>query len=73
MRETVGAAVPYQEAKARSTTEALALYPQLQQMVAESNDPVDMALRISIAGNMIDFGPREQIEHLADEIYQAIK
>ncbi len=72
VRETVGNSDPYQAAKSRSTAEALALYPQLKQMVAKSDDPLDMALRISIAGNMIDFGPRDKIENLAAEVYQAI-
>jgi len=29
-------------------------------------------MRISIAGNMIDFGPHEQIDNIADDVYQAI-
>ena len=72
VRDTVGDADPYQEAKSKSTVEALALYPQLKQMVAESADPLDMALRISIAGNMIDFEPRDKIENLAVKVFQAI-
>jgi damage-control phosphatase, subfamily I len=72
VRETVGDADPYQAAKSKSTAEALALYPQLKQTVAENDDPLEIALRISIAGNIIDFGPRNKIENLAAEVYQAI-
>ena len=58
VRDTVGASDPYQTAKTRSTAEAITLYPQLKQMVSDSVDPLDLALRISITGNMIDFGQR---------------
>lgn len=72
VRDTVDSKDPYREAKDRSTAEALALYPRLKELAAENDDPLNMALRISIAGNMIDFGPREQIDNLADDVYQAI-
>ena len=73
VRETVRDSDPYQAAKSRSTAEALGLYPQLKQLVAKSADPLDIALRISIIGNLIDFGPRDQIRNLAGEVYQAIE
>lgn len=72
VRKIVDSQDPYREAKARNTAEALALYPQLKQAVANSVDPLEMALRVSIAGNMIDFGPRDQIEDLAAEVNQAL-
>jgi hypothetical protein len=72
VRETVDSQDPYREAKGRSTKEALRLYPKLKQMVSKSDDPLDLALRISIAGNMIDYGPREHIDDLAAEIHLAI-
>ncbi|MBN2503639.1 MAG: DUF89 family protein [Anaerolineales bacterium] len=64
VRETISAADPYQQAKAESTAEALALYPKLKRLVAESADPLDTAIRISIAGNIIDFGATEVIADL---------
>jgi hypothetical protein len=56
VRQMVDHGDPYRAAKARSTEEALALYPRLRTMVAEAEDPLDVALRLSIAGNIIDFG-----------------
>ncbi len=49
---------PYKEAKLKSTEQALVHYPRLKAMVAESDNPLDCAVRIAIAGNSIDFGPR---------------
>ncbi|HEY89902.1 MAG TPA: DUF89 family protein [Thermoflexia bacterium] len=47
---------PYREAKARSTAEALALYPRLKKRIASSADRLDTAVRLAIAGNIIDRG-----------------
>lgn len=35
----------------------LALYPTLQNAVKKSNNPLKMALKLAVAGNLIDFGP----------------
>jgi len=64
VRDTVAANDPFQEAKARSTEEALALYPYLSRLVAQSDDALDMAIRISIAGNILDFGVSDHMEDL---------
>lgn len=47
---------PYRAAKAEATRQALALYPRLRQLVSESPDPLDTAIRLAIAGNIIDLG-----------------
>ncbi len=47
---------PYREAKERSTAEALSLYPRLKKLVANSADRLDAAVRLAIAGNIIDLG-----------------
>jgi hypothetical protein len=57
VRQETGDADPYRAVKARSTRQALALYPKLKDIVADAEDPLDAAIRISIAGNIIDFGP----------------
>ena len=44
-------------AKARSTAEALVLYPRLKALLYGVEDPLDIAVRLSIAGNIIDLGP----------------
>jgi len=56
VRKQTGVNDPYYEAKQVSTQRALALYPELKQVVHQADDPLDAALRISIAGNIIDFG-----------------
>lgn len=35
----------------------LALYPTLQKMVKTSNNPLKTAIKLAVAGNLIDFGP----------------
>ncbi|MEA3308579.1 MAG: ARMT1-like domain-containing protein [Chloroflexota bacterium] len=47
---------PYREAKEKSTSEALALYPRLKKRIASSADRLDTAVRLAIAGNIIDLG-----------------
>jgi uncharacterized protein with ATP-grasp and redox domains len=54
VRQHVGVVDSYREAKARSTSEALELYPRLKELVVQSQDPLDTAIRLSIAGNIID-------------------
>ena len=56
VRREVGDGDPYRSAKERSTREALALYPRLKSLVAEADDPLGTAIRLSVAGNIIDLG-----------------
>ena len=64
VRETVDCDDPFKDAKVNSTTDALALYPALSRLVADSEDALDTAIRISIAGNIIDFGVMDYIADL---------
>lgn len=54
IREVTGNADPYRYVKQASTQQALAIYPHLKKLVAGSADPLDTAIRLSIAGNIID-------------------
>jgi hypothetical protein len=56
MRDITGRADPYQELKQRSTEKALSLYPKLKKHVDRSSSRLLTAMRIAIAGNVIDFG-----------------
>lgn len=47
---------PYRATKEQCTQKALALYPGLKERVLSSDDPLRTAIRIAIAGNVIDFG-----------------
>ncbi|MDA3882322.1 MAG: ARMT1-like domain-containing protein [Bacteroidales bacterium] len=46
----------YKEEKKVSNDLALRLYPDLKQLVADSEKPLETALRLALAGNVIDFG-----------------
>ena len=47
---------PFREVKKQHTKQALKLYPRLKALIKFSEDPLLTAVRISIAGNVIDFG-----------------
>jgi len=54
--EITGHPDPFRELKLQSTRQALAKYPYLKQTINQSDDPLLTAVRIAIAGNVIDFG-----------------
>lgn len=56
VREITGNPDPFRELKLLSTREALALYPSLKRTIEKSDDSLLTAIRIAIAGNVIDFG-----------------
>ena len=56
VREITGNPDPFRELKRESTQQTLALYPSLKRTIDESNDSLLTAIRIAIAGNVIDFG-----------------
>ncbi len=62
--DMTGHADPYRELKDISTRAALALYPRLKDLVAESADPLETAVRLSIAGNIIDFAQSDELPDL---------
>jgi uncharacterized protein with ATP-grasp and redox domains len=53
-REETGVTDPYQESRRDGNQLALDLYPRLKELVSRAEDPVDVAIRLSIAGNTID-------------------
>lgn len=57
VRGLVGCDDPYLSVKIEATEKALNMVPELQQRIEESEDPFSTALRISLAGNIMDFGP----------------
>ncbi|HUT31034.1 MAG TPA: ARMT1-like domain-containing protein [Sedimentisphaerales bacterium] len=56
IRRLTGAQDPYRELKRRFNRMALDMYPELRQRVAASADPFETAVRLAIAGNIIDLG-----------------
>ena len=70
VREITGNVDPYLEIKRENTRKALTLYNLLREKVEKSNDGLLTAIRIAIAGNVMDFGVNENfdIEQETDEI-----
>jgi len=64
VRDMMGHSDPYRDIKDESTHAALALYPRLKTLVAESTDPLETAVRLSIAGNIIDFALSDELADL---------
>jgi hypothetical protein len=62
IQEKTGIADPYLELKEQSTQKALTLYPRLKEMVASADDPFETAVRLAIAGNIMDFGPADEYD-----------
>jgi uncharacterized protein with ATP-grasp and redox domains len=70
-RQETGVADPFREAKQRATQEALALYPHLKQLVKNSTNPFETAVRLAIAGNILDLALLKNID-LEKNIDQAL-
>lgn len=64
IREETGSSDPYEKIKARSTAFALGLLDETRALVTGSIDPFKMALRFSIAGNILDFGIHSKWDRL---------
>ncbi len=56
VRRITGVADPYLEVKDRYNRLAMEMVPVLEKKVVESPDPIETAVRLAIAGNIIDFG-----------------
>jgi len=56
IRDRTGVHDPYRDLKHRFNKMALDLYPELSRRVEASADPFETALRLAIAGNIIDLG-----------------
>ena len=56
IQSITGNSDPYSEVKAKYNQLALDTYPKLTQLVQDSENPFITALKLSIAGNIIDFG-----------------
>jgi hypothetical protein len=75
---------PYKKVKMNSNKLVKKKYPKLEQMVFSAKDPLLMAIKLSIVGNVIDFGTSNRFsldeaiiaastKHFVDEDYQKFK
>lgn len=71
VREQTETADPFQAAKQQATEEALGLYSHLKQLVETAKSPLEMAVRIAIAGNIIDLGAADSYD-LRSNLEQAL-
>ncbi|MFO7976032.1 MAG: ARMT1-like domain-containing protein [Candidatus Hydrogenedentota bacterium] len=63
VRDRVGEGDPYREMKDESNRYALELYPDLQEQVQNSSNPLETAVRLAIAGNIIDVAVKSDMDH----------
>jgi len=72
-REISGISDPYLEEKSASNKLALSLYKNWRIRVIKSDDFFDTALRLSIAGNIMDYGPSNNfdIEKTIEQVMNA--
>jgi hypothetical protein len=70
VRELLGVEDPYREAKQRQNRMALAMLPELKTRVDSAADPWLMAMRLAIAGNVIDTGVQGDVS--SDDVRQSI-
>jgi len=74
IRELTGRSDPYREIKDWSNRMALALRPTLRKRIEEAEDPTEAAVRLAIAGNVIDFGVNSRLseEQVRESIVHAL-
>lgn len=66
IREYTGNNDPFKLIKQQNINEALAMIPMLREKVAQSADPLLTAIRIAIAGNVMDLGPGKDYDIARD-------
>lgn len=57
IRSILGIEDPYREIKEAFNDKMLARYGEFKDLVESAEDPFDMAARLAVAGNIIDYGP----------------
>lgn len=61
---------PYYKIKKRFNNMALRLYPELRKQIVGSNNRLETAIRLAIAGNIIDFGVNSSLDE--SNLHEAI-
>lgn len=72
VRNESGENDPYKDVKKLYNDIALNMYPELQKMVFDSATPLQTAVRLAIAGNVIDFGAKTNFD-LRETIFLVLK
>ncbi len=71
LRKITGVDDPYRQAKDRLNSLALGLIPGFRAEVESAEDPLLMAVRLAIAGNMMDMGVNSNLAET--DVYQTMK
>ncbi len=71
IRKLSGNPDPYYELKREANIKMMEIYPQFKERVVNSSDPFLTALKLAIAGNIIDFGPNHKI-NVEQTIYRIL-
>ncbi len=73
IRKETGVSDPYRGVKRESNTLALEFYPEAKKKVESSDDPLLTALKISVAGNIMDFGAMESfnLEETVEKVLES--
>jgi len=66
VREVTGVRDPYKKMKQQHIAETKAIYPELEKIVANSDDKLLTTIRIAIAGNVIDLGVQKTFDIVED-------
>jgi len=72
IRELLQNPDPYHQIKEKYNQMMLGLYSKFEELVSGSEDPFDTAMRLAIAGNVIDFGAQTQLD-VMDMINQVME
>ncbi len=72
VREITGVFDPYKQIKKESINDALRMYPGLKKIVKNSENRLLTAIRIAIAGNIIDFGVNKTFK-LKEDVQKILK
>jgi uncharacterized protein with ATP-grasp and redox domains len=74
IRQLTGNNDPYREIKVQCNRSALKVYPELKRRVRQSDDPFKTAVRLAIAGNIIDFGVNSSLDdsHISEAIERCL-
>jgi len=70
--QIIGDCDPFRKAKIEANQMALALYPRLKKVLADSQDPLLTACKLAVAGNSIDFGPDFYLGNIDDIVETAL-
>ncbi|MFP3908606.1 MAG: damage-control phosphatase ARMT1 family protein [Halobacteriota archaeon] len=72
VREVTGTYDPYSQLKQEYNQKAMSMYPQMKEKVNNSQNRLLTAVKLAIAGNIIDFGPGHDfdLEESIDEVLE---